>query len=127
MGGRTVRLVYANTEGLPMVTALTDTERATLDAERCTDDYRDFLNGILAHSTTRTAKAVAELNNARDDAMVDAAIAVRAKYGKTATANALGISRPTLDDWLAKVADDPHLTERVAQHELFVARRLHRK
>lgn len=105
---------------------LTDIDREALDAERATDSYREFLEGILDHSTTRTARAVAALNDARDEAMVDAAIAVRAKFGKTATANRLGISRPTLDDWLAKVDGDPDLAARVDQHELFVARRLHR-
>lgn len=109
-----------------MTRELTDTERELLAAEHSTDEYRDFLAGILEHSGISVAQAQAALNDAERSRRVDAVIAVRAGFGKTATANKLGISRPTLDAWIKAVESEPSEMKSVLDHELFVARRLHK-
>lgn len=109
-----------------MTNDLTPAEREVFAAEQGGDDYREFLDETLGHAIKRIRNAQAALNDARVSAQVDAVIAVRAGHTKVATANRLGISRPTLDEWLNAVESEPDLMARVTQHEQFVARRLHK-
>jgi hypothetical protein len=86
--------------------------------------YREFIAETLKHSSNCVRDAQAAMNEAESRRRVDAAVAIRAGYSKVATANALGVSRPTLDQWLSIVENDPAEMGSVLQHEQFVTRQM---
>lgn len=97
---------------------------ATVRAYQATNDYQEFLSeGLLAHAQA-VRKAQAALDVAEHERRVLAMIAVRAKTPKIKVAELLGVSRPTLDAWLATVENTPDEMDAVLKHEYFVAREL---
>lgn len=78
---------------------------------------------LLQHAGRRVAKAKEELDLAERARRIDAVIAVRLGFEKTATAAELGITRPTLDAWIDRVASTADEQKEVDQHFALIARR----
>ncbi|SEB43729.1 hypothetical protein SAMN04489727_1738 [Amycolatopsis tolypomycina] len=78
---------------------------------------------LLQHAARRVTKAKKELLLAERARRIDAAIATRLGLEKTATAAELGITRPTLDAWLVRVAQTADEQKEVDQHFALMARR----
>lgn len=91
---------------------------------RRSNDYREFLDDLLDGTRAAVEKAQLALDEAERGRRVGAAIAVRAGYGKTAVANRLGVSRPTLDAWLRISQNSADEIESVQSHERFVDRQV---
>ena len=77
---------------------------------------------FLDHAAKQVSKAKDALAQAERKSRIDATLAVRGGVEKTAIAACLGISRPTLDAWIAKVETTADEIADVEQSEYFVAR-----
>jgi hypothetical protein len=78
-----------------------------VSAVRVAEEWRPIYRDAVDYDRTRVDQAQAALNDAERQRRLNAAIAVHYGAGKTEIANRLGVSRPTLDRWLAQVADTP--------------------
>lgn len=76
---------------------------------------------LLRNAARRTEKAKKELLLAERARRIDGAIAVRLGFEKTVTANVLGITRPTLDAWLERVAQTADEQKEVDRHFALIA------
>lgn len=85
-------------------------------------DQHDYLTEILAHDAERVAKAEEAVALAERTRRINAAYAIRCGYEKTAASAELGISRPTLDAWIARVESTPDEAAELDQRAKFEAR-----
>lgn len=100
-----------------MTTTWNDVTDDELRAYQRSTQYRGLVTELLDDGREGVAKAQAALNEAESRRRVNALIAVRAGLPKTTVANKLGVSRPTLDAWLAAANADPDVAAEVLLHE----------
>lgn len=82
-----------------------------------TDITREERLELLQHTAKQVDDAQNELNNAELRRRIEAAVSVRAGVPKTAVANTLHVSRPTLDAWLGMVESTPDEMAEVEDYE----------